>query len=209
MIVREGKVPILIVVLGALGVQGSVGFPWVVPAWLLLAWLVWIYRFPALRLTSDPLGVMSPVTGRVVSLGMDDDPFRDCPVMRIRLRPTWPGITLLRYPIEGQVLETYLRTGVLGATLQPSEVDKSPDCYAQSLRTDEGEVVLFAISSTWPVSRCSLDRGPGERAGQSQRAGFFYFASFVDVLVPPDTQIRVRVGQRVNAGDMPLGRLSR
>ncbi len=208
MIVREGKAPILIVTLGALGVQGTVGFPWAVASWLLLAGLCWLYRSPALHLTPDPLGVMSPMTGRVISLGEDNDPFRGGPVFRIRLRPAFPGITLLRYPIEGQVFETYLRTGVFGATLQSTAANESPDCYAQSLRTDEDEEVVFAISSNWPVSRCTLDRGPGERTGQSQRAGFFYFASFVDVLVPPATLVQVSVGQRINAGETQLARLA-
>ena len=209
MIVREGKAPILVATLAALGVQSTAGFPWAVAAWLVLVSLCWLYRYPALRLTADPLGVMSPVSGRVISLGPDSCPFRDCPVVRIRLRPAPPGITLLRYPIEGKVLETYLRSGVLGATLRPAAADESPDCYAQNLRTDEGEEVVFAISSNWPVSRCSLDRGPGERAGQGQRAGFFYFASFIDVLVPADSLAQVKVGQRIIAGETQLARLSR
>ena len=209
MIIREGIVPILATTLVATGVQVLVGFPWAVAPWLLLVLLGRIFWLPVLRMTPDPLGILSPVSGKVTGIEADTDPFRDCPVIRIRLRPAPPGITLLRYPIEGQVQDIYLRSGVLGATLRPTTVNESPDCYAQCLRTDEGEEVLYAVSSRWPVSRCSLDRSPGERAGQGQRAGFFYFASFVDVLMPTESLVQVAVGDRVRAGESQLARLSR
>ncbi len=207
MIAREGKVPLLIVVLGAVLLQGMVDFPWVLAPWLLAALLGWIYWLPATRLLPDPLGVISPVSGWVTGIESGTDPFRDCPVLRIRLRPVLPGITLLRYPIEGTLRDTYLRSGVLGETLRTTTQGVSPDCYAQCLQTDEGEEVLFAVSSRWPVSRCSLDRGPGERCGQGQRAGFFYFASVVDVLIPENVPVQVTVGQRINAGQTQLATL--
>jgi len=209
MIVREGTVPIVAATFAAVVVQVLAGPLWAVAPWLLVVALVWIFRLPAVRLMHDPLGIIAPVSGRVVSVAPDTDPFRDCPVLRIRLRPPPPGITLLRHPVEGKVVETYLRSGVLGATLGSTASGESPDCYAQCMRTDEGDEVLYAISSNWPVSRCSLDHGPGERAGQGHRAGFFYFASFVDVLAPPDSLAEVTAGQRVGAGQTQLARLPR
>jgi len=207
MIVREGTAPILVTTATAVLVQIMVGLLWAVAPWLLVALLYWLYRLPRVALIHDPLGVLSPLSGRVTGIAMATDPFRDCPVLRIRLSLAPPGITLIRSPTEGKVLETYLRSGVLGTTLRPTPAAESPDCYAQSLRTDEGDEVLFAISSNWPVSRCTLDHAPGERAGQGQRAGFIYFASDCDVLVPPDSLAQVTVGQRVSAGQTQLARL--
>jgi len=207
MIVREGIAPIFGLAAGALLIQSQAGFMWAAVPWLGVVLLCWLFRFPSIQPVADPLGVLSPVSGRVTRLGVETDPFRNGQVQRLRIRPTPPGITLLRTPVEGKVLEIYLRAGVFGAAQRPTLGQESPDCYALSLETDEGEQVLFAISSNWPVSRCSLDRGPGERAGQGQRAGFFYFASFIDVLLPLDSHIRVTVGQRVSAGNTQLARL--
>jgi len=209
MIIREGMVPILVMTAVAVGVEVKIGLPWSLGPWIIALWLVWIYRVSVIRVVADPLGILSPVSGKIISHETETDPFRNCPVIRLRVRMTPPGVTALRYPIEGQVQEVYLRRGVLGAELQATVGNESPDCYAQSLRTDEGEEVLFAISSHWPVSRCSLERAPGERAGQGQLAGFFYFGSFLDVLIPEDSLVQVAVGDRVKAGETQLARLFR
>ncbi len=209
MIVREGVAPVLGATLAALLIQSQVSALWAVVPWLAVAFLCWIYRFPRIRLIVDPRGILSPVSGRLERLETAIDPYRQCPVLRLQIRVTPPGITLLRNPVEGQVKEIYLRQGVYGGEQRLTRESESPDCYAANLKTDEGQQMVYAISSNWPISRCSLDRGPGERVGQGQRSGFFYFASYVDVLIPVDSDVEVEVNQRLIAGKTQLARLPR
>ena len=67
--------------------------------------------------------------------------------------------------------------------------------YATGLwvQTDEGEDIVFAISSHFPVSRARFDQAPGERVGQGARSGFIYFASVI-AFVCRDGIERRRIG---------------
>ena len=106
-------------------------------------------------------------------------------------------------------MDLYTCIGAFGTTQRACGEDESPDCYAQWLRTDEGEDVVFDISSHFPLSRARFDHAPGERAGHGARSGFFYFASVVDIVLPQDSSVSVAVGDTLDAGESVLAQLSR
>jgi phosphatidylserine decarboxylase len=145
----------------------------------------------------------------VTAVAREHDPLLERVTLRIRLRVPFPGVVPLRSPTEGKVMDLYARRGVFGAGQRPCAPGESPDFYGQWLRTDEGEDVVYGLSSHWPLSRARFDHAPGERVGQGARSGFFYFASVADVLLPEGASASVAVGERVFAGESVLGRLRR
>jgi len=177
--------------------------------WILLAWLMRVYWEHRPLLPSQPKGVLSPARGRVLSVDSYRDTWLDRPALRIRLAIPFPGIVPLRCPIEAKVMDLYTRIGAFGTTQRMCGPDESPDCYAQWLRTDEEEDILFAISSHFPLSRARFDHAPGERVGQGARSGFIYFASVIDILIPDDSSVSVVVGDPVDVGESVLAQLSR
>ena len=207
MILREGVGPIGAAGLAALVVSGAVGWLAASPLWLIAAWLCALYWEHRPPVPADPLGVLAPVTGRVVLVGEEPDPWLERSAIRVRIRLGVPGIVPLRSPTEGRIMDIYARRGSFGRAQRTCAPDESPDCYGQWLRTDEGDDVVYAVSSHWPLSRARFDHAPGERAGQGARSGFFYFASVADVLVPAGSVASVAVGDEVLAGETVLARL--
>ena len=209
MILREGHLPLLVTAVAAAATSALAGWLFSVPLWLLLAWLLRIYWERRSPVPADPNGILGPVSGRVVSVGESNDSLRDRPAQRVSIAVPLPGVVPLRSPTEGKVMDLYARRGIFGARQRPCRPGESPDCYGQWLRTDEGDDVVFLVSSRWPVSRARFRQAPGERVGQGARAGFFYFASIADLLLPADVTLEVEVGDWVDAGETVVARLRR
>lgn len=185
------------------------GLPASLPVLALLVGLGFIYRERRPPLPSEPKVILAPVRGRVIEVAPDRDPWLERDVMRVRIAVTWPGIVPLRGPIEGKVMELFTACGMLGGEQRPCRMHESPDCYVSWIRTDEGEDVVYAISSRWPLSRARFEQSPGERVGHGKRSGFFYFATVVDVLVPTSCQMRTEVGAQLVSGVGFLAQLPR
>lgn len=209
MILREGLVPLALALAAALLVSAAVGWLAALPLWLVLGWLVWVYWARRPPVPAQPRGVLAPVSGQVLRVVEQADPWLERTALRVSIRIRFPGIVPLNSPIEGTVQDIYVRHGVFGGAQRACSANESPDCYGQWLQTDEGEDVIYAVSSQFPLSRARFDHAPGERVGQGERCGFFYGASVADVLMPRGSESALSAGDRVHAGETVLASLSR
>jgi phosphatidylserine decarboxylase len=209
MIAREGHVAIGIALLGALW-SGYAGAKLLTAlALAVCALLVWLYASPRRKVPAAVLGLLCPVDGCVTRVESYRDPWLDRDAVRIGIAVTPPGFTVLYSVTEGTIKHFWTKHGAFGEGRLKRSLDASPDCYALQVQTDEGDDVVLAVSSRWPVSRCRLDRSPGERVGQGSRFGFFYFATTADLLAPPDCAPLVAVGDRVRAVSTVLAKLAK
>ena len=192
----------------ALLLSAAAGWLAALPAWLVLGWLIWVYWARRPPVPAEPRAVLSPVSGRVLRVVEEDDPWLQRTALRVSIRIGFPGIVPLHCPSEGTVQDIYVRRGVFGGAQRTCRANESPDCYGQWLRTDEGEDVIYAVSSHFPLSRARFDHAPGERVGQGERCGFFYAASVADVLMPRGSESAVSPGDRVQAGETILASLT-
>ncbi len=171
--------------------------------------LIWLYWVPRRRPPAMPLGLLSPVDGRISRIEPYDDSWLDRRCLRISIQIAPPGITVFFSAMEGKVQRFWTSFGPFGEERLKHSLSASPDCYAAHVQSDEGDDVLTAVSSRWPLSRCRFDRSPGERIGQGGRFGFVYFATSVELLAPANATPRVEVGQRVRAVSSVLAELKR
>jgi phosphatidylserine decarboxylase len=203
MIAREGWAP-LSTVLGVavfLVLRGEA--PWSVPAWLLLLYLVVLYHYPDRQIPPSPLAVVCPADGRVVEVGQARDPWLERSVVRLAVALAAPGVTALRSPTEGKVMDLWVNA----EGKEASKRFASSGRYTLWLRTDEGDDVVFSVLSRGRVSRFKADVGPGERVGQGTRIGFVYFGAGVEILVPANSRPAVSGGEAVLAGSGVLATL--
>lgn len=209
MIAREGLVPIGVAVVAAAAVAYFVGIVWSLPLWALTVFLLYLFRETSPAIPNFPLAVLSPGDGRVVDVIEARDPWLDRDSRRVRVALAGLGIGVLRSPVEGKVkdfwtsAQPFNEPGALRAT------GVSPNCYSIRVQTDEGDDIVFAVSSLRPISRFKLYAAPGERIGIGQRSGFIYFGNVVDVFMPPGTRTEAGAGDAVVSGCSVLGHLTR
>ena len=174
-------------------------FGWFLDLWealpplALAAVALFYFRDPIRRIPPRPLGVVSPIDGRVRSVNEGKDPFLQREqVRRIRMRQSLTGVHSLRSPIEGKVMERWFhRQRGRGGRIET---------VAYWIRTDEDDDVVWTVSlASHKLLRMELQ--PGERVGQGQRCGFAFFPAVSTLYLPWASRVTVQPGDRLRAGE--------
>jgi phosphatidylserine decarboxylase len=198
LVAREG-IPFLIAALGlCVYAYNYLDASYVAGACLLFVLLVLVFRDPRRRIPASPLGVVSPVDGRVVSVDEADEGVLHGRAHRIRIRIDSFGTYIARSPVEGFVrdLGSFEGNRVLG---HPT--------HAMWIRTDEGDDVVLQFQGIRfglaPKSFVDI----GARVGQGQRCAYLRLARFAEVYLPVDCKLMVEPGQAIAAGVDLIGKL--
>lgn len=209
MIAREGLVPIAVACVAAAAVAHYASALWSLPLWVSGAYLLYLFRETVPAVPNLPLAVLSPGDGHVAGLANDRDPWLDRGSRRVRVELDRPGIGVLRSPVEGKVKDYWTSAQPFNQAGGLRTTGFSPNCYSVWVQTDEGDDVVFAVSSLRPISRFKLYYAPGERVGIGQRIGFIYFGDVVDVFMPENTRPEAAPGLIAKSGCTVLGHLVR
>ena len=208
MVVREGWLPIFVTSLAAAGITIRFGLAWSIPLWALVGLLTFLFRESTRTIPALPLAVVSPVDGQVIEVQQAEDPWLDRQALNIGIRMRLPGISTLRSPTEGKVMD--FRTSAEACETTAGRCGGfmgNHMCYVVCIRTDEDDDVVFSLSTNKYFSRFKSDVAPGERIGQGQRNGIVYFGRRIDVLVPANSLPQVSPGDRVSAGTNVIAEL--
>ena len=175
--------------LGVVGLGGSIA---------LFVMLILIFRDPRRQIPAGPLGVVSPVDGRVVEVGLVDKGVLQGEAHRVVIQVNSLGTYTARCPIEGKIMD-----------LNAHADDKLGDYRTNALwvQSDEGDdVVLQFRGYRFGLAPKSFVRF-GERLGQGTRCAYLRLARYADIHVPIESNILVEPGQHVVAGRDLLGKL--
>ena len=190
-IAREGIPFLLIALTGSWLTFYFLGvLPALTPA-LAVLWLFLVFRDPRRHIPATPLGVVSPVDGRVAAVDLVDKGVLQGEAHRIVIRINSFGTYTARCPVEGKILD-----------LKALEADTVVDYPTNALwvQTDAGDdVVLQFHGYRFGLAPRSFIRF-GERLGQGQRCAYLRLTRFAEVHLPIDSKILVEPGQAVAAG---------
>ena len=209
MIAREGLAPISVAGIATLAVAYFAGFVWSLPLLALAGFLFYLFRESVPDIPNLPLAILSPGDGRVVETTEGRDPWLERDSYRVRVALGGLGIGVLRSPVEGKVMRYWTSSQPFNEPETLRATGFSPNCYSTWVQTDEGDDVLFAVSSLRPISRFKLYAAPGERIGFGQPSGFIYFGNVVDVFMPLNTRPEATAGDAATSGCTVLGHLTR
>ena len=195
---REGRGLIAACLLGMVILHGLFGLL-VAPLWIPVLWLMWILRDPRRQVPSSPLAVVSPVDGMILKVEEASAPYIDKPAYRIAIRMPLSGVFTLRSITEGKIMHYWLNT-------QPTE--DFPFTHSIWIQTDEQDDLVVAIQPGRWLGRLGCYVSTGERVGQGQRCGFIPLGSpRVEVYVAASSNLEVKEGDRVRAGESILAKL--
>lgn len=176
-----------------------------VAAVLLTVFVAWFFRDPARTPPSVPGSVISPADGKIVYSG-DFPPgryFAD-PGKKVSVFMSILDVHVNRAPVSGKVAAVEYHPG----RFHIASVDKASLENEQNgvrIVTDEGQAVAYVQIAGMVARRVVCDLAEGDRVRQGQRVGMIRFGSRVDILMPAATELRVRTGDRVRAGETVVG----
>lgn len=179
-------------------------YRWLGPAWLLpglapAAMLFMVFRDPRRGVPAAPLGVVSPVDGRVLESGPIEQGALHGKGLRVLIRIDATGTYTARSPVEGKVMDLAAAGGDSGPVDYPTN--------ALWLRTDEDDdVVLQFRGYRFGLPPKSMVQY-GERVGQGERCAYLRLTRLAEVHLPEGGKLMVAPGDRIVAGRDVIARL--
>ena len=112
-----------------------------------------------------------------------------------------------RAPYDGTIEKIHYHEGkFLSANLDKASVENERN--EVMIRTLDGRVVWVVQIAGLIARRIVCWNREGQVIAKGERFGLIRFGSRVEVFLPPDSRIVVQVGDKVRAGETPLGYLS-
>jgi len=197
-VAREGIPFIVAAFFGAYFALQSLGINAAIPPAILLVYFYLVFRDPKRNVPAVPLGIVSPVDGTVVEIGLTDKSILNGDAHKIIIRVDSLGTYTARCPVEGKIMDF---RGDQPRKNMPGEAN------GLWLRTDEDDdVVLQFHGHRLGLAPRALLRY-GERVGQGQRCAYLRLTRFAEVQLPINGRVLVAAGQRVKAGSDVLAKL--
>jgi phosphatidylserine decarboxylase len=212
-VAREGVVFIVIAWLLALGAlwmgatrQSPGWYIAAVPLLIIAIWVVYFFRDPERTGDRGEHLVVSPADGLVVMVTDVAEPaFIAGTATRISIFMNVFDVHVNRYPVNGIVKYLQYNRGLF---LHAAHEKASLDNEQMSVGIESGSRRLLVRQIAGLVARRIVNYAKvGDRAEQGARMGIIRFGSRVDVFIPPDSSVRIKVGERTVAGTTVLAEL--
>jgi phosphatidylserine decarboxylase len=159
------------------------------------------FRDPERAIPTVANGALSPADGRVMSIEDAVDPFVG-PSVRVAIFLSPLDVHVNRAPIAGVVADTVYTPGRFVAAYDPG-AEGNERC-AVRLQGEHARVTVVQIAGV--VARRIVCRvGPGDKLIAGERFGMIRFGSRTDCYMPRGTEVTVRVGEHVTAGQTVIG----
>jgi phosphatidylserine decarboxylase len=181
--------------------------------WLLFAattflflFIVSFFRLPSRKLTTGKGLVIAPADGKVVVIEETNDPeyFNDRR-LQISVFMSPANVHVNRCPVDGEVVYTKYHKGKYLVAWDPKSSTEN-ERHSVVLKTEKGEVLVKQIAGAL-AKRISNYLSKGQQVKQNEELGFIRFGSRVDLLLPPGTKVRVKIGDKVQGGVTVLAEL--
>jgi len=178
---------------------------WTIVAVVLVCLALFVFSFfrdPERVIPSEPGAIVSPGDGRVVVVTDEEDGGR--PGKRISIFLAVWNVHVNRAPAAGVITKMEYRPGkFLAAMRERASMENEQNVF--TLSTDAGDMVFKQIAGL--IARRVVSwKQEGERVARGERIGLVRFGSRVDVWMPKDAEILVRVGENVRGGSSVLAR---
>jgi|HubBroStandDraft_6_1064221.scaffolds.fasta_scaffold41379_5 phosphatidylserine decarboxylase len=178
---------------------------WTIVAVVLVCLALFVFSFfrdPERVIPDAPGAIVSPGDGRVVVVTDEEDAGR--PGKRISIFLAVWNVHVNRAPAAGVITRMEYRPGkFLAAMRERASMENEQNVF--TLSTDAGEMVFKQIAGL--IARRVVSwKQEGERVARGERIGLVRFGSRVDVWVPKDAEILVKLGDNVKGGSSVLAR---
>jgi phosphatidylserine decarboxylase len=198
--VRDGYFYGLSLLAAAALVFWLLSWPWALIPVLLAAFFLWLFRDPERAIPTEPGLIVSPGDGLVTEAVRIET--TDGPRQKISIFLSVFDVHVNRSPIAGTITVARYQKGKYLNAMNPASATENE----QNIVTvcGEGFEVTFKQIAGLLARRIVFNHGEGEKVERGQRVGLIKFGSRVDVVLPAEAELKVKVGDRVNGGSSVL-----
>jgi phosphatidylserine decarboxylase len=199
--VRDGYIYGLSLLAVAVVLAWATGnWAWAVVPIFLAVFFLWFFRDPPRTIPSGPGLIVSPGDGLVTETATISTP--DGPRQRISIFLSVFDVHVNRSPIGGVLSGVRYQKGQYMNAMNPACAERNEQNVVKV--RGEGMEVTFKQIAGLLARRIVFVPREGDRLERGQRVGLIKFGSRVDVVIPAEAELQIKVGQRVKGGSSVL-----
>ena len=172
---------------------------------LIFVFILWFFRNPKRNIIKNPELILSPADGKVISIKEVNELeyFKDKKLqISIFLSPL--DIHVNRYPVSGEVLYSKYHKGNYLVAWHPKSSEKNERTTIVIKNNKFGEIMYRQIAGA--VARRIVNYAKvNSNVKQGDDSGFIKFGSRVDLFLSKDSNLKIKVGDRVKGGLTVIG----
>ena len=169
------------------------------------AFALCFFRDPPRAVAAGEGEIVSPADGAVVAIeDLDDSPHYDGPCRRVSIFLSILDVHINRAPAAGTVRSITYQPGRFLAAMKR----ETSDCNeAMTVHLDTGHGPMTVRQIAGMIARRIVCRtGVGDSLDKGEKFGMIKFGSRTELYLPPDTEVCVRVKDKVRAGTTIMAR---
>jgi len=174
---------------------------------LLTLFVLYFFRDPERAIPPGEKAILSPADGKVVQVQTCvEERFLKRPAIKLSVFMSLFNVHVNRNPLTGRIIDSaYARGKFIRADLD--QASASNEQNALLVENAEG-VRLLVVQIAGLIARRIICRvKKGDRVEKGQRFGLICFGSRLDIYLPENTALQVRLGEKTLAGQTILGYL--
>lgn len=177
------------------------------PFLLLTLFTVYFFRDPERCIPEDDLAVVAPAEGRIVFCGeVIDARYGADSTYKVSIFMSVFNVHTNRAPCTGTIVSKFYNRGeFLNAALDKASLENEQSGLL--METATGSKILFIQIAGLITRRIITYPNVGDFLTRGERYGLIRFGSRVDVYMPHNTDVLVRLGDKVTSGETILGYL--
>ena len=162
--------------------------------------ILWFFRNPIRNIKINPELILSPADGKIVVIKeVTETEFFNDKRKQVSIFLSPLDIHVNRYPVSGKIIFSKYHKGKYLVAWHPKSSDKNERTTIVIDNKKFGEVMYRQIAGA--VARRIINYAkPNKKVIQGDDSGFIKFGSRVDLLLPIECKIRVKIGQKVKGG---------
>ena len=172
---------------------------------IIFVFILWFFRNPKRNIIKNPELILSPADGKVISIKEVNELeyFKDKKLqISIFLSPL--DIHVNRYPVSGEVLYSKYHKGNYLVAWHPKSSEKNERTTIVIKNNKFGEIMYRQIAGA--VARRIVNYAKvNSNVKQGDDSGFIKFGSRVDLFLSKDSNLKIKVGDRVKGGLTVIG----
>ena len=174
---------------------------------LMTLFVIAFFRDPERSIPPGEKAVLSPADGKIIQVEPCwEEHLLKGPSLKISIFMSLFNAHVNRIPLTGRIIEISYQAG----RFIRANLDKASGMNEQNalmIETPEGTRLLFVQIAGFIARRIVCWVKKGDEVERGRRFGMIRFGSRLDVYLPRETQLQVRVGQKALAGETILGHL--
>lgn len=205
LIAREGWERLAIGFIVSIFASLTIG-AWSIIFWIGFAFMLQFFRDPPRKISAASDELVAPASGKVIKIENATDPYleRDCLKVSIFMNVFSVHSNLI--PISGIIKERWYSPGkFLNAAVDKASTENERN--ALWLQTDDEQDIVFVQVAGLIARRILCYVEPGEAVDTGDRYGFIRFGSRVDLYLPTNIDVKVKLGQWVHSGQDVVAKL--